>query len=175
MTRIEIIHSVEDLVDWVGCYVNDQLARVSPVFHNDVSELSKGCILLVDLARELTTVNNYKHGKLSTPNIDNLGSHINNQFGSEGYRLVNSFIGKPIGTVGARLVAKELHKVIRVNYLESQNRIEQDKSRIRLDGKHLLTKIDSGTTLVNLAQLAQWLGSRYVEIECSLSKYNVAK
>jgi hypothetical protein len=174
--KIEIIHSVPDLVDWVGVYYQETLLRVSPVFKGDPTPVAIGSVLLVDLARDISYLKtNYTNGRLAIGNIDTIASHILSQFGEATFKQLNSMVGSPMGTTGSRLLAQQLTKVLRVNKLNQSHRIEQDKSRIRLDGRHLLLKVEPSTSFVNLPDMALWLGTKYTQLEAGLSKHGFAK
>lgn len=165
-SEIKTIHSVPDLVDWAGAYSPDgQLLRIVPMFKPGVDTRSKGCILLVDLARDLTLATNYKGGKISTPNIHTLDSHLKLHFGTD----LKQFLGKPLGTNNSRLIATHLTKVLRANNLDLSKNIDSNKSRIRFKYIHILSNIKSTDRVGNnLAQFAEWLGVTYTEVQGTL-------
>lgn len=174
-SKIETIHSVPDMVDWVGCYREETLIRIAPVFADNLSDASIGAILLVDLARDVSLATNYSAGRLSVGNIDNIGSHIATHFGQTTYKDLNSLVGRPLGVSHSRLIAQHMVKVLGVNNPNQAPHIEQDKSRIRLRGRHLIGKIDPASRLLNLSDLANWLGRTYGDLDLTLLRYKLAE
>ncbi len=169
---LKVLHEVEGLCAWVGRVHEDgRVFDAVPVFTNPAADdLTVGCVLLTDLARDFTVDHRLAGNNFHTVHSATVNDDVFNAFGDLTFQYMGTYLGRGgLGADNAKFVAKRMARVLGINYPDLGKGLKVDGCRLLLTTPFtILAKFESHARFTDLKALATWLGSRWRQAERNL-------